>query len=182
MLANRYAEAVFWAARDAGRVDQVGEELADLDRAIRTTPGLRGLLFHPGISVSRKAAGVQAVFGDSLSAAVLSLLRLLLERERLGLLSAIVDHYRDLTNRWRGVVPGEVRTVIPLTAEQRARLEVALKGLVSGRVVLENRIDPEILGGAVVRLSDWIIDGSVRYRLERLRANLTSMEGSSDAH
>jgi len=181
MLANRYAEAAFWVARDAGEVDQVREELTDLERTIGSSPELHGLLSHPEIPVERKMAGVRQVFDDSLSGTVLSFLRLLLKGQRLALLSAIAEHYQDLINRWRGIVPGEVRTVIPLTDEQQARLEAALNRLLSGRVVLENRIDPEILGGVVVRLSDRIIDGSVRHRLARLRNALIHPEGFSDA-
>lgn len=180
-LANRYAEALFWAARDAGAGDRVGEELASLERAIVSTPKLHMLLSHPEISVERKMAVVQEVFDNSFLTTMLSFLRLLLKGQRLVLLSAIAEQYKDLANRWRGIVPGEVRTVIPLTDEQRARLEAALNRLVSGRVVLENRIDPEILGGVVVRLSDRIIDGSVKHRLARLRATLVHAGGLSDA-
>jgi F-type H+-transporting ATPase subunit delta len=180
-LANRYAEALFRAARDAGAVDRVGEEFAQLERAIVSTPELHMLLSHPEISVERKMAVVQEVFGNSFLATVFLFLRLLLKGQRLVLLSAIAEQYQELTNRWRGIVPGEVRTVIPLTDGQRTRLEAALNRLVSGRVVLKNRIDPEILGGVVVRLSDRIIDGSVRHRLARLRATLVHSEGLRDA-
>ena len=180
-LANRYAEALFGAARDAGEVDRVGEQLTDLERTIVSSPELHGLLSHPEFAVERKMAVVRQVFDDSLLATVLSFLRLLLKGQRLALLSAIAEQYQDLINRWRGIVPGEVRTVIPLTEEQRARLEAALNRLVSGRLVLENRIDPEILGGVVVRLSDRVIDGTVRHRLARLRATLAHAEGFSDA-
>lgn len=180
-LANRYAEALFGAARDTGEIYQVGEELTGLERTIDSSPELYRLLSHPEISVEQKMAVVRQVFNDSLLANVLSFFRLLLRGQRLALLSAIAEQYKDLINRWRGVVPAEVRTVIPLTDEQRARLEAALNRLVSRRVVLENRIDPEILGGVVVRLNDRIVDGSVRHRLARLRATLARPEGFSDA-
>jgi len=182
MLANRYAEALFWAARDAEEVDRVGDELANLNSAIRATPALHGLLSHPGASVERKMDGVRRVFGDSFSAHLASLLRVLLERQRFELLFAIGQHYQELVNRWRQIVPAEARSVIPLTDEQRARMENALNKLVSGRVALESRVDPSILGGVVVRLSDRIIDGSARHRLERLRVSLTHVEGVAGAN
>lgn len=181
MLASRYAEAVFWAAEGPGEVERVGQELNELGRIMRSTLKLYELLSHPGISLDRRMAGVHKVLADSPSATVVSLLRLLLKGQRIELLPAIAEHYQELVDRWHGITPGEVTTVIPLTDEQRVRLETALNRMVSGRVVLQNRIDPEILGGAVVRLSDRIIDGSVRNRLVRLRANLTQAEGSHNA-
>lgn len=77
-----------------------------------------------------------------------------------------------------GVVKAEASTVVPLTPVQRSRLTGALSRITGRRVVLAERVEPEVLAGVRVQVGDRLIDGSAAGRLERMREELVAVEGA----
>jgi F-type H+-transporting ATPase subunit delta len=182
-LANRYAEALFLSARDADEVDRVGEELVAVADGVAESVELRRLLLHPEIRLERKLAVLRQALPETYSERGFSFLRVLLEAGRIEALPAAAEQYQVLTDQWRGIVRAQVTTAVPLTDDERARLEAALGRKEGGRVALEVMVDPSILAGMIVRLRDRVIDGSARTRLQRMRerlvpAGITSRAGA----
>ena len=105
-----------------------------------------------------------------------SILQRSLERGRLGLLPAIATTYGQLWNAARGVLPAEATSAQPLNEEQRAAVQRAL-GRATGRdVELTTAVDPDVLGGLLVRMGGQVYDGTVRGRLRALRERLTAAD------
>jgi F-type H+-transporting ATPase subunit delta len=91
------------------------------------------------------------------------------EHERLELLRAILAAYRNLRNERARRVRVQVRTAVPLPDDQRARLQEEVREAFQLEPILEAVVDPEILGGMIVRVGDWLYDNSVRATLETIR-------------
>lgn len=171
-VVRRYAQALFDTAAKAGSVDQVEEDLRALTQTFAITPRLGQVLRAPVIPGERKQQLVQNVFAGRLSPLTLRFLNLVISRRREEILADVYPEFQRLANEARGLMTVEVTSAVPLTDEQRARLGESLAVKTGKRVQLMGRVDPEIMGGLVLRIGDTIVDGSVRTRLQQLRSRL----------
>jgi F-type H+-transporting ATPase subunit delta len=166
-----YASALFSAAKDQSRLPQVHEELADFVAATRDVPELRALLENPEIDHRTK----QAALGELLAGGeeiVRNFLLLLIEKGRPTQLEEIVREFEAL------VAAEEKRLAVDLTtayelSDDDAKQILAQIEKQSGRQVEATRsVDPNLIGGFVLRAGSMLVDASVRGRLERLRQDL----------
>ena len=172
--AARYARALFDVSVHDRDLRQVEADLAGFADLIDGHATLRRVLLNPAIPTERKRAVVDALVGrlGDVIPPVAKLLRLLAERDRLGLLSQVLRAYRARLLDHLGIVEAQVTTAQPLTPARAAAIEHSL-AQVSGRTVtMVTDIDPEILGGVVARLGTTVYDGSVAGHLERMRHTL----------
>ena len=172
--AARYARALFDVSVHDRDLRQVEADLAGFADLIDGHATLRRVLLNPAIPTERKRAVVDALVGrlGDVIPPVAKLLRLLAERDRLGLLSQVLRAYRARLLDHLGIVEAQVTTAQPLTPERAAAIEHSL-AQVSGRTVtMVTDIDPAILGGVVARLGTTVYDGSVAGHLERMRPPL----------
>lgn len=171
--ARRYAEAAFeLAVRDKA----VPEWLEQLDRAAELSRDdqLDRLLDNPAVPVPQRLEVLERALGSGTPAPVLNLLGLLLRRGRIKSLPKVAAEFRALYLRQEGITPATVTTALALEADELRAIRERLERQTGGRIELSTEVDPAILGGLTVRLGDRLIDGSVRGRLERLRARLMS--------
>jgi F-type H+-transporting ATPase subunit delta len=171
--ARRYAEAAFeLAVRD----EAVPQWLEQLERAAQLSRDerLERLLDNPAIPVTQRLEVLDQALGRGTLPPVRNLLGLLLRRGRIKSLPGVAGEFRGLYLRQEGITPATVTTALPLEAEELRAIGERLERQTGGRVELSTEVDAGILGGLIVRLGDRLIDGSVRGRLERLRARLIS--------
>ena len=172
--AARYARALLDVSAQDRDLRQVEAALAGFADLVDGHETLSRVLLNPAIPTERKRAVVDALVGrlGDVIPPVAKLLRLLAERDRLGLLPEVLRSYRARLLDHLGIVEAQVTTAQPLTAERAAAIEHSL-AQVSGRTVtMVTDVDPEILGGVVARLGTTVYDGSVAGHLERMRHNL----------
>lgn len=169
-LAGRYASALYELASEQGFVAAVESDLEKLSAAIRESDDLAGLIRNP--LVTREAAGravdgVAALLG--LSQTTRNFLGVLAGNRRLSALPDVIRAFSSIAAAMRGEVTAEVTTAHPLDDAQLAALAAKLQARESGRTVkLKTTVDPEILGGLVVRIGSQMIDSSIRTRLNSL--------------
>jgi F-type H+-transporting ATPase subunit delta len=167
-LITGYAESLLTLASAEGRGESFGTELSQVANAINASEELRTTLADPTIPVARRQQIVEELLGgqDRLMGAVVSMV---VGTGRASDLGRIADRVIELGAEQRGRVVAEVRSVIPLDADQQERLAVALRASTGKEVEVKVVIDPSIMGGLVTQIDDQIIDGSVRSRLGQLR-------------
>lgn len=137
-------------------------------------PRVAPLTKSPQWSASDLAALVIDVAGAKLDAGMRNFVRVLAENRRLLLLPEIAAHYEALRSAVENTVDVEVVSAVPLSAAQADKLQQALATRLKRQVRMRNAVDSTLLGGAVVRAGDLVIDGSLKGRLERLATDLTS--------
>jgi F-type H+-transporting ATPase subunit delta len=172
-VARVYAEALLNAAEKRNQVQEVWEELDSLVADLYAAkPELEVFLSSGAISRNAKESVLRKVFEGRASELFLNFLMVLNRHDRLDLLRAVRQSYRDLMNvRARRIVV-QVRTAAPLEDDQRQRLIENIRESLHLEPVLEERVDPDLLGGLVLRVGDRMFDGSVRSRLLKLREKL----------
>ena len=169
---RRYAEALFDLARERGALDQWRD---DLNRAVDQLGSEQVLhqLSNPELQLDRVRTSLQATLGGTVAPEILNLLLLLVRRQQLLFLPRIAARYEELLNRERHVEKATVRTAVPLTAPE---LEELQRRLATSRhasaVLLEQQVDPAMVGGIIIRIGDTLLDGSVDARLATLRQAL----------
>ncbi len=175
-VARRYATALFDVARKAGRTDRAGEELQALVRTVEGHDELRRVFESPAIPAQIKKEIVSSLLKASggYSEEVTRLAVMLAERDRLGLLSQLQAVYAERLLEDKKIVPAEVVTASPLSAENRAAVGKALGSATGSEVRLTERVDPDIVGGVIARVGSLVFDGSVTRQLERLRQKLAT--------
>jgi F-type H+-transporting ATPase subunit delta len=172
--ARRYAEAAFEIGRADGTLDAWERDMATIGETMRH-PDLRSLMQHPAIPFADKERVLRRVMGRGVAAAPINLVLLMVRRGRPGAIDRMIERFTELLRRHRGVALAEVRTALPLDDRQRAEIVSRLRALTGSQVEVDERVDPDLIGGIAVRIGDQLYDATVRSRLERLRARLTTV-------
>ena len=171
-----YARALFEAAREAGRVDQVAADLAAFAVAMDEVPELRAFLRNPQIEPAGKASVLEQLSADA-DELVRNFVRLAAEKGRAGELAEFSHELDALVAQSQNRLAVELTTAHELS-EKEASSIVATIEKASGRKVEATRaVDPSLIGGIVLQIGSHRADGSVRGRLERLRHELAGAQG-----
>ena len=177
-VARVYAEALLNAAERQGQAGTVLDELQSLFADVfRTNPEIETYLASGAVGRSRKAEVLRRTFEGRASSVFLNFLNVLNDHERLDLLRPALAEYRRLLDQRAGRYVARVKSAVALTDAQRARLRGEIKKVFPGDPIFEEAVDPELLGGLVVQVGDWLFDASVRSRLASLMNQL--IESSS---
>ncbi|HSV75210.1 MAG TPA: ATP synthase F1 subunit delta [Chthonomonadales bacterium] len=171
-VARRYAAALFGAARQLGAIDAVQRDLANMLDLWRQAPVVPRALESPLIPASRKRAILDEHLAPGLSPVTHSFLRMLIDKRRESVLAIVGEEFGRLADEANGIVRAVATVAAPLTDEERDSLVASIAERTGRTVDLHVRVDPVIIGGAVVRIGDIVYDGSVRGALERLRERM----------
>ena len=167
-----YAAALFEIARAEDVLDRAGDELFRFSRIVESNPDLRSALTDPGSGDASKTALLQEVLGQKAHPVTVRLLELVVAGGHVRELSAIADAFTAKASAAGQASVAEVRVAAPISEEQRTRLGEALTRSKGRPVDVKVIVDPSVLGGVVTTIGDEVIDGSIRRRLEQLRASL----------
>jgi F-type H+-transporting ATPase subunit delta len=171
VLAWRYSRALFEAAvasKEEGKVQ------ADLQSSQTAIKDLLPTIKNPRVSASDKKKKLEAALGNKVSKTTVRFLELLIDKKRFELLPMVAADLVKLVNEKNNVAKAQVRTAKPLNAEQQQKLKDKLKNFAGKTIELEVKEDPELIGGVVVRLGDWVLDSSLRGQLKKLKESLTN--------
>jgi F-type H+-transporting ATPase subunit delta len=172
-IARAYAEALYRAADQQGQANAMYEELDSLLTDLLPADQQGWAFFaNPTVGRHNKQAVIEKLFKDRASPLFYNFLQVLNEHERLDLLRAIRAELRKLLDERDHILRVPVRTAVPLADDQRERLEQGLRNFFHMNPVLEPAVDPELLGGLVVRIGDMVYDTSVRTKLDKIRNDI----------
>jgi F-type H+-transporting ATPase subunit delta len=172
-VARRYAAALVSAAQNAGEVEPVMDELAEIERdVLKAFPRFAAMLASARVSVAHKDQILTEVLGKRASDLVMRFLRVLNRHGRLGMLGAAAREARTIWDRRNKRIPVEVRSAVSLDEKQLQTLRDRLAALTGATPVLRVSTDPDLIGGLVVQVGDHRYDGSVKSRLAQLRQRL----------
>jgi F-type H+-transporting ATPase subunit delta len=172
-IARPYAKAAFEYARGAKALAPWSQGL-EAAAEIVADPAVGPLTKSPTWTAADLASLITDVAGAKLDAGMQNFVRVLAENHRLLLLPEIVAHYEVLRSAVENTVDVEVVSAVPLDAAQADKLRAALSTRLKRKVRMQTSVDSTLLGGAVVRAGDLVIDGSLKGRLQRLATELGS--------
>ena len=169
--AKEYGKALFLLTEEDGTTKAVAEELRAVQKLLRENPRYEKLLDTPALSKEEKLQLIDRAF-SSLNDSLVNLLKLLCEKHSVYRFSGVADAYAALYDESRGIERVQALTAVAMTAKQLELLKTKLSFSTGKTVIVENTVDPSLLGGMVLRMEGKQLDGSVRARLRALEKSL----------
>jgi F-type H+-transporting ATPase subunit delta len=172
-LAGRYATALYELAEEQGALDKVADDLRTLSAMIEGSADFKRMIRSPVLSRIAQGKALTAIL-DRAQASELTkkFAGVLAANRRLFTLPDVITGYLSILAGRRGEVTAQVSSAQPLTPRQLADLEAQLRRIAGGKVAVEPKVDPGLLGGLVVRLGSRMIDSSLRTKLQQMRLAL----------
>ena len=178
-IARRYAGAIFDLARKQNTLDRTLEDVKETARLFSIRK-LAYLLREPKVSVQRKETALRQALSSRVLPTSLNLALLIVDRQLVDFMPNIAAELEQLVLDYKNEAVAQVTTAKPMDDKQKALLAQALTSKTGKKIIMEPRVDPNILGGVIARVGDQVIDGSVRYRLNALRQHLLSSVASAN--
>lgn len=169
-VAARYASALFELARDERQVDGVAQSLDRFAAMLNDSPDLMRLVRSPIFSGAEQAAAIGAVLDKAgISGLGANFIRLAAANRRLFALPDMIQAFRTLVSRSKGIVRAEVRVAERPSDAMIAEIKGALRDVARSEIDLDLRIDPSLIGGLVVKIGSRMVDASLRTKLNGIR-------------
>jgi F-type H+-transporting ATPase subunit delta len=165
-----YAQALLNIAQAEGVLSTVTSQMSAFTNAMTTSPELASALTDQFIPVERRQSVVQNLLGDKAHPVTTNLLAMIVGAGRAKDLHSIVSALQGAAASEEGKVAGEVRSASPLSADQQDRITAAVSKRLGKTVSLTFLVDPSVVGGVITKVGDTVIDGTVRRRIEQLKA------------
>ena len=167
-IAPVYARSLFEAAQDADRLEDVRDQLGEIAGAIEDDHDLQVFFFSPSISSEEKKNGLHKAVTD-MDDLVSNFLELLIENHRMPVLFKIRRELEVLWDKENQLLPVTITSAVELDESTVKQIGDQIADQTGRKVELSQEVDPDVLGGLVVRVGNTVMDASVRRRLETLR-------------
>lgn len=168
-LGKTYARALIGAAKSAGIADKIIEQLGVVvDECLGTSPQLRAAFASPQIDDSEKIKVIDRLFGEDFDPVLVKFLKVMAGRGRLAHVDAVRVAADAIHDEMLGRLVATVRTAVPLDDALRSTIEEQLGSIMQKQVRLSESVDPDLIGGMVIRVGDRVFDSSVSNRLDTL--------------
>lgn len=172
-VAKTYGDALYDLAVEEQLSTQWMEEVAVLAKAFDENPDFIKLLSTPALRKEERLSVLDQSFGGKIHDHVLNFMKILVENGTIGHFSGCADEFRRRYNKDQNIEEVTAVTAIPLNEELFAQLKEKLEQISGKTVVLQNRVDPNILGGVRLEMDGTQLEGSVQHQLESLRRRLS---------
>jgi F-type H+-transporting ATPase subunit delta len=171
-LIEGYARALFEVARAEGTLDEVEDELFRFARSYESSDALRAALTDEHVPADKRQAIVEDLLDGKATPTSVQLISMVVGSGRSRDLPAIIDSLVQRASSAKQLDLAEVRTAVPLTDDQQARLKAALENATGKSLNLKTIVDPSVVGGVVATIGDVVIDDTVRTRIDQLKSRL----------
>ena len=167
-----YGTALYDAAREVGKKEQIMEEATEVLGILQQEPDLHAFINYPAISASEKKAVLKEIFSGKICDELLNFMYVLVDKRRTMHFEKMIKVYKKLMDKEEGISYGTVYSVEPLTEEQIRSFEEEVSKLLNISARLENETDPKLMGGVKILVDGKMIDASVRTKFNGLRSQI----------
>lgn len=175
-LDRRYALALYKVAEEKNKVDEYLQDLREICDIIDNNTELKAVIEYPQISTKQKKRIFIDIFKGKIDKELLSFLLILIEKGRILYLREKLNQFEQINLEKKNVVIAQVKSVIEMTDEQTSTLKSKLEKMYNKTVIIKHEIDKSIIGGLYVRVGNDVIDGSIKSKLDDMRALMLKRE------
>ena len=172
--AIRYAKAILSFALEQNKEVQMNDDMLLIANTIEESKDLQLLLSSPVIKSQFKKAAINEVFSSKITSLTSGLINLLIDNKRLSILLDVAKKYTLLFDALKGIEVAQVTTAIPLTEELTKQVLSKVKEITGKKATIENNVNPDIIGGFILRIGDVQYDASVANKLQGLKRQFES--------
>lgn len=171
-LAKRYSDALIAVAQERNELDAVAADIQCVCESLRGVPEMANFLTHPVIPLSEKKDMVKSVFEGKINQDVLTLVYLLLEKNKISIMPEILYCLDESMDEARNILKVGVISAVEIDEDLKQRLKEKLEAKLNKAVKFDFEINPEIIAGLILKIHDKTIDGSMAAKLEGFKKTL----------
>ena len=180
LVSKVYGDALFSLALEENQVDELWKEAAMMQEALEDNPEFMAILCHPEMTMEKKLALLQDVFQKELSQNMMGLLNVLVKKGRIGEILSVLGYFIEKVMAYKKIGEVKVRTPMPLSDEQREKIENKLLEVSEyATLSVDYQVDESLLGGIVIRIGNRVLDNSIRSKLDAMTRDLSKVKLSS---
>jgi len=172
-VAHRYSRSLFDLAKDQNKIQEVHGDMNLFLQACREQRELHLLLKNPIIQPLKKLTIIEKIFSDKLGTLALEFIRLVIKKNREPYLMLIAEEFHKHYNDHNGIEPATLTTPVSLDKNLKNEFIQFIKAINNKQIELTEEVDPELVGGFVVRTRDQRIDASLRSKLAKVKREIT---------
>lgn len=167
-VVNRYVHALILAAREKNLVDEVEKAVKETELFLAKNREVTSVLYHPSISRERKKRFMSVVLGNRYPEVFEQFISFVIDKKREKILQHLYAVYRKTADELNGIIRAKVKSPSEMSHENSINLSRQLEKLFSKKIILEQETDEALIGGFQVFLGSYIIDGSVKTRMQNI--------------
>jgi F-type H+-transporting ATPase subunit delta len=168
-LDKRYALALYTVAEEKGKVEEYLGDLRDVVALMRDDLEFLKIIKHPLISTSAKKKMFIKIFKGKIDEDLLSFLLILIEKDRILFTEQKLNEMEKIHLERNNTLLVTVKTVIPLQETQRDNLRIKLQKMYDKKIIFDEKLDKNLIGGVYIRVGDDVIDGTVKNKLDEMK-------------
>lgn len=174
-VASKYSRALFELGKDHDNLIELKENLDEFWQLVLENEDLKELLFHQRIMPEEKKNILEKLFAEQMNKDVLHFLFILIDKRREFFLESIIQEFNTLVDDAESILHVEVTSAIELNDSILDKLKEKLDSLLDYNIQIKNNVDEEIIAGIVLKIEDYIVDGSLRNELNSLKQKLQAI-------
>jgi len=164
-----YAEALMSLAKEKSIADEVGEDVRSLASLLKESAELNLFFASPMVKAEEKKAVIKSIAGEQINPFLLNFLLLLVDRGRISFIEGILAKYLEILRQLNNTVLAEITSAVRLYEGESEKLVEKVKTLTGANAVeMETKIDPDIIGGVIIKVGSQVYDASLRGQLRRI--------------
>jgi len=167
-VASRYAKSLIDLAEEQNVLEKVKADIEGVVRTLRENGELRAVLANPIVSPDKKFAVLNQIFG-SIEPMILAFFKIVVNKGRSGSLYDTARQFLEEYNMRKGIINATVISAAPLSEKNRQEITQVVEEATNGRVILETLVNPDLIGGFVLKVGDKQVDTTISGRLNRLK-------------
>ncbi|MBE9221573.1 F0F1 ATP synthase subunit delta [Cyanobacterium stanieri LEGE 03274] len=164
-----YAEALMSLAKEKNVADAIGEDVRSLVSLLKESAELKALFASPMIKAEQKKAVIRNIAGEQINPFLLNFLLLLVDKGRISFIEGVLAKYLEILRKLNNTVLAEITSAVRLYEGESEKLMEKVKTLTGASAVeIETKIDPDIIGGVIIKVGSQVYDASLRGQLRRI--------------
>ncbi|SEL59575.1 ATP synthase F1 subunit delta [Parapedobacter koreensis] len=167
-VASRYAKSLIDLAQEQGNLETVKRDMEQFVAVLRTNKELQAVLKNPIMKQDKKSNILDALFGDKIHPSITAFFHIMVRKGRAGILYATAQEFIREYNEVKGIVHATVTSATALSTKNLDTLQKVIASEINAEVILQNNVDPSLIGGFVVKVGDRQIDASIAGKLKKL--------------
>ncbi|MGV3508349.1 MAG: ATP synthase F1 subunit delta [Sphingobacteriaceae bacterium] len=168
-VASRYAKSLIDLAEEQNSVEAVKADMESFVNVMRQNSELQAVLKNPIVGTDKKIAILDQLFGSNYNKVIMAFFKIVVTKGRAEVLYATAKEFINEYNRRKGIIHAVVTSAAPLTEAQKSKIADLVIEATKAQVVLETKVDPELIGGFVLKVGDRQVDASIASSLNKLK-------------
>ncbi|MGE0568341.1 MAG: ATP synthase F1 subunit delta [Bacteroidia bacterium] len=174
IVASRYAKSILGLAIEKNQLEDVYKDMLHIKNTCDASRDLVVFMKSPVITLDKKEKAFETIFSKSVSKLTMAYLRLLANKKRAGILAEVSDAFVVLYNKHKNITKATITTAVKLDKKIKEQALNIIQAKYSGSIELEEKVNPEIIGGFIIRVDDEQVDNSVARQLMDLKKNFNT--------